>query len=210
MPVLFSFRRCPYAIRARLAIRAAGVTVRLREVALASKPDALLAASPKATVPVLQWPDGAVLDQSLDIMRWALRLHDPQGWVDADEQPQVLALVELNDGAFKQALDGYKYAERHLQRPARAWRDEAAALMLAPLEQRLARHRFVLRGTPSLADMAIVPFVRQFAVTDPSWFEQAPFRHVRAWLLGITGSPLFGSVMAKLPPWQPGQAEVVF
>ena len=210
LPVLYSFRRCPYAIRARLAIRAAGLAVALREVVLAHKPAALLAASAKATVPVLQLPDGTVLDQSLDIMRWALRQHDPQGWLDDDAQPPLQALLALNDGAFKRALDGYKYADRHPQRSAQAWRDEATALMLLPLEQRLARHRFVLRDTPSLADMAVVPFVRQFAAVDPGWFDQAPIGHVRAWLQGITGSALFTSVMAKWPPWQPGQAEVVF
>lgn len=210
MPVLYSFRRCPYAIRARLAIRASGVAVTLREVVLRDKPAALIAASPKGTVPVLQLPDGAVLEQSLDIMRWALRQHDPQGWLRPDEHDEAQAWIDLNDGPFKQALDRYKYAPRHPERPAQAYRDEAVALLLAPLDERLAGRRFLLRDTPSLADMAIVPFVRQFAGVDDAWFAEAPFPHAKAWLEGLAGSPLFDSVMAKYAAWRPGDAPLPF
>ncbi|CAN5423225.1 glutathione S-transferase [soil metagenome] len=210
LPVLYSFRRCPYAMRARLAVRVSGVAVALREVVLRNKPEALIAASPKATVPVLQLPDGTVLAQSLDIMRWALRIHDPQGWLRADEDDEVQALVDLNDGPFKQALDRYKYAPRHPERPAHAYRDEAAALLLAPLNARLADRRFLLRDTPSLADMAIAPFVRQFAAVDELWFRSTPVSRLRAWLDEITASALFASVMHKHPAWRPGDAETVF
>lgn len=210
LPVLYSFRRCPYAMRARLAIKAAGVAVALREVVLRDKPAALLAASPKATVPVLQLPGGAVLEQSLDIMRWALGLHDPQGWLRAGEQDEVQSLVDLNDGVFKQALDRYKYAPRHPERPAHAWRDEAVAGVLVPLDTRLAQRRFLLRDTPSLADMALLPFVRQFAAVDEGWFDAAPLPHLRAWLRREAASPLFLSVMHKYPAWRPGDAGVVF
>ena len=210
LPVLYSFRRCPYAMRARLAVKVSGVAVALREVVLRDKPAKLIAASPKATVPVLVFPDGEVLDQSLDIMRWALGIHDPQGWLRADEQGEVQDLIDLNDGAFKQALDGYKYAPRHPERPAPAYRDEAVDLMLAPLNARLAERRFLLRDTPSLADMAIVPFVRQFAAVDGAWFQHAPLPHLRAWTQGITTSALFASVMHKHAAWQPGDADVVF
>jgi glutathione S-transferase len=210
LPVLYSFRRCPYAIRARLAVRVAGIAVALREVVLRDKPGALVAASPKATVPVLQLPDGRVLEQSLDIMRWALAARDPQGWLRPDEHADVQALVALNDGPFKQALDRYKYAPRHPQRPAHAYRDDAVALVLAPLNARLAEHRFLLRDTPSLADMAIVPFVRQFAAVDASWFDGAPLAHLRAWMSGLTASPLFDSVMTRFDAWRPGAADVLF
>ena len=210
LPILYSFRRCPYAIRARLALRRSGMAVALREVVLRNKPAALLAASPKATVPVLQLPDGTVLEQSLDIMRWALVRHDPDGWLRDEEQGATQALIDLNDGAFKQLLDRYKYAPRHPERPAHAYRDEAVAMMLSPLNERLGQHRFLLRDTPSLADMAIVPFVRQFASVDAAWFDAAPLPHVRGWMNGIVTSPLFESVMPKFAAWQPTDPDIAF
>ncbi len=197
-------------MRARLALRVSGVAVALREVVLRNKPAALIAASPKATVPVLQLPGGAVLEQSLDIMRWALGAHDPQGWLRPEEQDEVQGLVDLNDGPFKQALDRYKYAPRHPERPAQAWRDEAVAGVLAPWNTRLAERRFLLRDTPSLADMALLPFVRQFASVDAAWFDSAPLPHLRAWLQRGTSSELFVSVMHPYAAWQPGDAELIF
>lgn len=209
-PILYSFRRCPYAIRARLAIKVSGVRVTLREVVLRDKPPELLSASAKATVPVLQLPDGRVLEQSLDIMRWALEQNDPQGWLCPQELEEALALIALNDGPFKQALDRYKYAPRHPERPPSAWRDEAVELMLAPLNTRLLQRPFLLRETPSLADMAIAPFVRQFAAVDPAWFDSAPLAPLQAWTRRIVSSELFDSVMAKFKAWQRGDPETAF
>lgn len=197
LPVLYSFRRCPYAIRARLALRCAQVPVDLIEVALRDKPAAMLALSPKATVPVLHLPDGQVLDQSLDIMRWALAQHDPQGWLTQAPQADMQALIDLNDGPFKQLLDRYKYAERHPEKPRSAYRDEAVSLLLAPLNARLAQHAGLFGDGISLADMAIVPFVRQFAQVDASWFEAAPLPHLRQWLHRHVDGELFQTVMAK-------------
>ncbi|MFG6414387.1 glutathione S-transferase [Roseateles sp. DC23W] len=208
-PILYSFRRCPYAIRARLAIKVSGMRVAVREVVLRDKPAALLQASAKGTVPVLQLRDGRVLEQSLDIMRWALEQHDPQGWLCSQEHEETLALIALNDGPFKQALDRYKYASRHPERPAHAWRDDAVDLMLAPLNARLADRLFLLRDTPSLADMAIVPFIRQFAAVEPRWFDGAPFAPLQAWTQRIVSSGLFDAVMTKFPAWQPGDAEPI-
>jgi len=209
-PILYSFRRCPYAIRARLAIKVARVRVALREVALRDKPAALLLASAKATVPVLQLPDGRLLEQSLEIMRWALGQHDPQGWLCFQEQDEALALIALNDGPFKQALDRYKYAPRHPERPRSAWRDEAVELMLAPLNTRLADRLFLLRDTASLADMAIAPFIRQFAAVEPGWFDSAPLEPLQAWTKRIVSSELFGSVMSKFAAWKPGDHDLIF
>ena len=209
-PILYSFRRCPYAIRARLAIKVSRVRVALREVVLPDKPEALLLASAKATVPVLQLPDGRVLEQSLEIMRWALEQHDPQGWLYLQEQDEALALIALNDGPFKEALDRYKYAPRHPERPQSAWRDEAIELMLVPLNTRLADRLFLLRDTVSLADMAIAPFIRQFAAVEPDWFNSAPFEPLRAWTKRIVSSELFDSVMSKFSAWQPGDPETFF
>ncbi len=210
LPTLYSFRRCPYAIRARLALKVSGVRVALREVVLRDKPAALLVASAKATVPVLQLPDGQVLEQSLDIMRWALGQHDPQGWLRLAEQEEALALIALNDGPFKQALDRYKYASRHPERPVHAWRDEAVDLMLSPLNRRLVERPFLLRDTPSLADMAIVPFVRQFAAVDPGWFDSAPFGPLQDWTKRIVSSGLFEAAMTKFDAWRPGDPEITF
>lgn len=208
LPLLYSFRRCPYAIRARLAIRAAGVPVALREVVLRSKPAELLAASAKGTVPVLVLPDGTVLDQSLDIMRWALAQHDPLGWLHAGEADEVQSLVALNDQRFKPLLDGYKYARSPAD--AEACRAEAVALMLAPLDRRLSRHAHLLREGASLADMALLPFVRQFAAVDAAWFGAAPLPLLRGWLQRLSAAPLFEQAMVKFALWQPGQAEPVF
>jgi UPF0176 protein len=210
LPILYSFRRCPYAMRARLAVKASGVSVVLREVVLRNKPAELMALSPKATVPVLQLPDGSVLEQSLDIMRWALAQHDPLGWLRADDLDDVQALIALNDGPFKQGLDRYKYASRHPQRTAVQWRDEAVEVLLASLEKRLAKRTCLLRDTPSLADIALLPFVRQFAAVDAAWFADGPLPRLDAWMQRLVATPLFESVMPKFGPWQSGDADLVF
>jgi glutathione S-transferase len=212
LPVLYSFRRCPYAMRARLALKYAHIQVELREVALRDKPAEMLAASPKGTVPVIVLPDGAVLEESLDIMRWALQQSDPDGWLAHEEH--TAALIATNDGPFKWLLDRYKYADRHPERPAAGWRDAAVELHIAPLETRLRESRFLLGEKLSLADMALMPFVRQFAQVDAAWFEgasvQAPFPALRDWLHALVGNELFAAVMVKLPPWKAGDPPTLF
>jgi UPF0176 protein len=196
-PILYTFRRCPYAIRARLAIAAASIPVRQQEVALRHKPPEMLALSPKGTVPVLHTADGQVIDQSLDIMRWALQQHDPRGWLDQADAPESLALIALNDGPFKQALDRYKYPERHPDQPAAHWREQGVATLLAELERRLQAHPQLLGDRVRLVDMALLPFVRQFAKVDEAWFDQAPLPALRQWLHQHLSDPLFESVMQK-------------
>ena len=204
VPILYSFRRCPYAIRARLAIGASGVTVVLREVVLRDKPAAMIAASPKATVPVLVLPDGLVIDESLAIMRWALARHDPDGWLARDDP----ALVAVNDGAFKHHLDRYKYADRH---PADGIDHRAAATdILRALDARIARHGALVGDRPGLADMAIFPFVRQFAATDRGYFDGLRLPALRGWLDRLAESPFFATVMRRQPAWREGDAPVVF
>lgn len=205
--ILYSFRRCPYAIRARLALKHAGICVELREVSLRHKPAAMLSLSPKGTVPVLQLADGSVLEESLDIMHWTLNPIEPaqpaaSRWRTGCASEQ--ALIALNDSAFKRLLDGYKYAANQSARPAETFRDEAVELFAAPLDQRLCHSRYLLGDVPTLADMAIVPFLRQFAGVDPDWFAAAPFPALRHWLDTLTQSALFVSIMPKLAPWQPG------
>ena len=210
-PVLYSFRRCPYAMRARLALLASGQTCELREVVLRDKPAALLAVSPKATVPVLVTGEGQVIEQSLDIMLWALRQNDPQGWLGKDESwlARALAWIERCDGDFKQHLDRYKYPHRYELPDGLAHR-ALAVDFLNDLNASLQTHGHVLSESPRLADMAIAPFVRQFAHTDPAWFEAQPWPNLQAWLTQFEASPLFVRAMPKFAPWAPGQPPRLF
>jgi len=206
LPILYSFRRCPYAIRARMALRYSGVQVELREVVLRDMPRELLACSPKATVPVLLLPDGTVLEESRDIMDWALAQHDPDRWRPQPNSPDAAAaqrLIDANDLDFKPQLDHYKYAERYPQQPA-AWYRSQAERFLEGLEQRLLRHDWLLGERMSIADVAIFPFVRQFALVDRGWFDASPRVNLRNWLEGFLQAELFSAVMCKYPPWRRG------
>ena len=208
VPVLYSFRRCPYAMRARMAIVASGQRCELREVVLRNKPAELLAASPKGTVPVLVLPDGQVIDQSLDIMLWALRQNDPTAWL----QPRLgdmLALVALCDGDFKHHLDRYKYPQRHAGANAGTHRQQACVFM-AQLEARLAESPCLFAAHATLADFAIAPFVRQFAHVEPEWFTAQPWPHAQAWLAALVDGLVWTSVMDKYPPWIAGTPGIPF
>ncbi|AOW15070.1 hypothetical protein LPB72_21335 [Hydrogenophaga crassostreae] len=206
LPVLYSFRRCPYAIRARMALLQAGLVVELREVVLRDKPQAMLDASPKGTVPVLQLPGGQVIDESLGIMRWALAQNDPQEWLGQLEDPMQQQLLSVNDGPFKQALDAYKYPERHPQLLAEGHRTQGEMLLISVLEQRLDQHAFLAGVSPGFVDVAIFPFVRQWAAVDAGWFESCQWPAVRQWLQHWLRSPAFLGVMPKYPAWKPGQS----
>jgi glutathione S-transferase len=204
LPVLYSFRRCPYAMRARMALLVSGQACHIREVVLRDKPSQMIAASPKATVPVLVLADGRVIDESLDIMHWALGQNDPEDWLDGDDAE----LIAQNDGPFKQHLDRYKYATRHGSDPI-AHR-EAALAILTGLEARLKDRGNLCRESRSLADMAIMPFVRQFAATDRDWFAVQPLPRLQAWLTRHEASALLEQAMVRLPPWRQGDAPVVW
>lgn len=206
LPILYSFRRCPYAMRARLALAQAGITVELREILLRDKPAAMLALSPKGTVPVVQTAEGRVIDESLEVMHWALQQHDPDAWLAAEPE-LAAALIEENDNGFKQALDHYKYFTRFPEHPREHYRAQGE-LFLQKLEDNLAKYTGAALTGPSyaLADMAIFPFVRQFSGADPKWFADAPYPLLKAWLNDLLDSALFASVMKKYPPWQPGDA----
>ena len=197
LPVLYSFRRCPYAIRARMALSYANVAVTLHEVALRQKPVQLLAASPKGTVPVLVTPGGEVIDQSMDIMRWALSRNDPDGWLRAVEPQAAQRWITLNDDTFKPLLDRYKYAERHPEMSAAEHRAHALAAMLHPMEAQLQQTRWLLGPHISIADVALFPFVRQFAGVDKAGFEGLALPAVQAWLQHWLSSDLFNAVMEK-------------
>lgn len=202
--ILYSFRRCPYAMRARLALWASGVQAEIREVKLANKPQAMLDISPKGTVPVLQLPDGQVIEQSLDIMRWALQQNDPDSWLEREDAD----LIAENDGAFKHHLDRYKYPERH-QSDALAHRAEGVAI-LAKLEARIARQGYLAGDAFGLTDAAIMPFVRQFSAVDADWFRGLDMPALQSWLRAALDSDSFAAIMTRWAVWQEGDALILF
>ena len=211
LPVLYSFRRCPYAIRARLTIKYSGQNVQLREVVLKEKPEEMLAISAKGTVPVLELADGKVIDESLDIMLWALGQQDPEGWLTAAPINESLQLIEQNDFTFKPWLDKYKYAVGYPEQPPEYYREQCATF-LDQLEKRLdtAENNPQLFGNRvCLADMAILPFVRQCAYVDKPWFD-ANYTHLKKWLEKHLQSELFLSVMHKYPQWKADSDNVRF
>jgi glutathione S-transferase len=215
LPVLYSFRRCPYAMRARWALVVSGQVCELREVLLRDKPAELLAASPKGTVPVLVDVDGAVIDQSLEIMLWALKRNDPQAWLQpsAGTLQEMRELIAACDGDFKRDLDAYKYPGRAQPSSPEQPVDptsarERSATFLVGLEGRLRHGRWLHGEHMSLSDAAIAPFVRQFAAVDAAWFNAQPWPGVRGWLQSLVGSEMFTALMVRHPRWQPGQARV--
>ncbi|MEB2621027.1 glutathione S-transferase [Pseudomonas sp. YuFO8] len=198
MITLYSFRRCPYAMRARMALRYCEVPVDIVEVSLKAKPADMLALSSKGTVPVLD-VDGQVIDESLDIMRWAVARHDPQDWLLKDDpqgQLAIEALIEENDQHFKVHLNRYKYAERYPEQPMAFYRAEGE-VFLRKLDELLEGRDYLLTDHPSLADVALMPFIRQFAHVDREWFAQTPYRRLQAWLQRFLESDLFTSIMKK-------------
>lgn len=192
--MLYSFRRCPYAMRARMALAVSGMVYLMREVSLRNKPATLLAASAKGTVPVLVLTDGRVIDESLDIMHWTLEQNDPEHWLAPGEA--MMELIASNDGPFKAHLDRMKYANRYPGANPTVHRAEAVK-WLAVLEQRLASNTYLFGSAASLADVAIFPFVRQFAHADAAAFAREPLPSLQAWLARWESTALFQSVMAK-------------
>ncbi len=205
-PVLYSFRRCPYAMRARLAIASAGISCELREVVLRDKAPELLQASPKATVPVLVIGD-EVIEESLDIMIWALRQNDPEGWLAS--QDASLPLIAECDRPFKMALDRYKYGSRYAGADTTAERATAAEF-LQKLDGMLSASAYLFGEVPSLGDMAILTFVRQYAFVDKDWFDAQPWPNLIRWLNAFLGSDRFAAIMDKHPKWENGDPVTIF
>jgi glutathione S-transferase len=211
LPILYSFRRCPYAMRARLALLSSGIRCELREVVLRNKPPELLAASAKGTVPVLITPDGQVIDQSLEIMLWALRQNDPEHWLPADVATfdAGLALLSRCDGDFKHHLDRYKYPQRY--EGADKWASRAVAVsFVADLEARLTQNHYLFGSKLSMFDAGTAPFLRQFAHVDALWFAAQPWPHVQAWLAAFEATDAFKRVMSAVPPWVASVPATVF
>ena len=208
LPILYSFRRCPYAMRARLAIAYARQQVELREIVLKNKPPQMLSISPKGTVPVLQLPDGTVLEESRDIMLWALHLNDPNALLAGEPSEATAALLDENDNEFKHWLDRYKYADRYPESSAADYRSKGCEF-LTKLEQRLERSTYLCGEQMRIADIAIMPFVRQFAMVDKSWFDRAPYPALQTWLNELIAGEMFTKMMKKHAPWQSGQERIL-
>jgi len=211
VPVFYSFRRCPYAMRARMAVMVSGQTVRLREILLRDKPDEMLVVSSKGTVPVLHFEDGRVLDESLQIMHWALAGHDPEQWIpdNTEAQEKITALIGENDGPFKHHLDRYKYSTRYDDVDKQEHRTEGARF-LYKLNARLVGAGYLFEGRCTLADIAIFPFVRQFRIADTQWFDDQDWTSLKAWLSTCMETPLFQSVMVKYNLWKETGREYAF
>ncbi|WP_198331344.1 glutathione S-transferase [Psychrobacter aquimaris] len=206
---LYSFRRCPYAMRARLGILFAELSVELREITLKNKPEQMLAISPKGTVPVLQLADGTVIEESVEIMTWALEQNDPQGLLDEKTSPQADALIAQNDNEFKHWLDRYKYADRHVEMTQTEYR-QRGEVFLQRLEELLTNNTYLLGERITIADIGIMPFVRQFAHVDREVFYSLPYPKLQQWLQKWLDHPLFLQVMTKFKPWQEGDDVVIF
>lgn len=213
LPILYSFRRCPYAIRARMALAYAEITYELREVSLKNKPKEMLEISPKGTTPVMQIFDASqnfmVLEESLDIMRWALQQNDPLNWGNLSDDDLAIAnqLITTNDREFKQALDRYKYANRFPEQSPEFYRQQAEEF-LKILERKLCDHsqsvnsQFLIGDRQTLVDVAVFPFVRQFAYVDIEWFNASSYLNLQRWLRWHESSVLFELVMQKFPVWE--------
>lgn len=191
-------------MRARMALRYAGVDVEIREISLREKPQSMLLASPKGTVPVLIQPNGQVIEQSLEIMEWALNQRDVDDWMlrsSSELKSHTAALIAENDGPFKQALDRYKYADRYPEFPMEHYRAQGE-LFLKRLEELLSRHQYLLRDQFAQVDIAIFPFIRQFSMVDEHWFDATDYSKLKVWLSKLKDSQLFNDIMQKHPVWQ--------
>jgi len=206
LPILWSFRRCPYAMRARLAVQSSGVQVALQEILLRDKPEDFLATSPKGTVPVVN-DAGTVIEESRDVMIWALRQNDPEHLLDMPAEGYDL--LDQCDGPFKAALDHTKYAVRHPEL-SEAEEREKASVFLRELNARLSDQPYLFGQNRTIADIGIAPFVRQFANTDRAWFDAQDWPHLIVWLDRFLESADFAAVMTKYTPWQQGDAPIIF
>ena len=204
LPILYSLRNCPFAMRARLALYKSKQVVELRDVVLKNKPAQMIAASAKGTVPILVLNTGKVIDESLDIMLWALHESDPENLLHTtptqSQLEQILALIHRFDHEFKACLEQYKCAKRYHESNVDE-RRQACEVYVHELEQRLTKHNYVMSAQESLADIALLPFIRQFARVERQWYLQSPYTQVKQWLNAYLQSPLFTKVMAKHPLW---------
>lgn len=198
-PLLYTYRRCPYAMRARIALLIAGIEFDAHEVSLRDKPADMLAISPKGSVPVMLLPGGQVLEQSWDIMGWSLNKAASKGWWNSAQIAENLDWLAKNDGVFKRHLDRYKYPDRYNETDRAGHREQALALFLRPLNRHLEQSHYLGGAEPCATDLALFPFVRQFAAVEPDWFENEPLPALQTWLAGWLSNAVFQHCMQKLP-----------
>jgi len=203
--ILYSFRRCPYAMRGRMGLHVSGLDYEHREIILRDKPQDMLDASPKGTVPVYIKNDGQVIEESIDLLNWSLEQNDPLDWLNCN-LVEANAFIKANDTDFKHHLDRYKYASRYKNNAKRgdvdlSHRDKAEEFIQI-LEGRLEDRAYLMGEKQSLADIAIFPFIRQFANVEPDWWEQAPYPKTREWLTRHVESEMFKTIMMKYPLWK--------
>lgn len=212
-PILYSLQRCPYAMRARLGLLFADQTVLLRNVKLKNKPHEMLAVSPKGTVPVLYFPHtDTVIDQSLAIMDWALSSNDPHNLLrvnEPDVSNEMRRLIQQHDDVFIPLLEQYRAAARYHDDKETSAR-QACESFLAILEAKLEHSTFLMGDTPSLADYALLPFMRQFSKVDRKWFLQASYPKFQQWLIAHYNNPVYAKAMRPYPEWLVTRENVIF
>ena len=209
LPILYSFRRCPYAMRARMAIHISGQKCELREVLLRDKPPSMLEYSPKGTVPVLILQDGKVIDESLDVMDWALNLNDPDDWQRSKDTKKTKELIKINDGEFKYHLDRYKYSKRYDNEDPEFHRKKCLKF-IESINNELNNSEYIFDDNISYADIVLLPFIRQFRIADIEWFDSLPYDNLKKWLSSFLDSSLLNSIMKKYDLWKEGDKSIVF
>ena len=209
LPILYSFRRCPYAMRARMAIHISGQKCELREVLLRDKPPSMLEYSAKGTVPVLILQDGKVIDESLDVIDWALNLNDPDDWQRSKNKEKTKELIKINDGEFKYHLDRYKYSKRYDNEDPEFHRKKCLKF-IESINNELNNSKYIFDDNISYADIVLLPFIRQFRIADIEWFDSLPYNNLKKWLSGFLDSTLLNSIMKKYDLWKEGDKSIVF
>ena len=209
LPILYSFRRCPYAMRARMAIHISGQKCELREVLLRDKPPSMLEYSAKGTVPVLILQDGKVIDESLDVIDWALNLNDPDDWQRSKDKEKTKELIKINDGEFKYHLDRYKYSKRYDNEDPEFHRKRCLKF-IESINNELNNSEYIFDDNISYADIVLLPFIRQFRIADMEWFDSLPYDNLKKWLSSFLGSSLLNSIMKKYDLWKEGDKSIVF
>jgi glutathione S-transferase len=208
-PILYSFRRCPYCIRAHMALKYSAQNIILRDVELNNLPPEALAVSPHATVPSLVLSVNEFIDESWDIVKWAVQQNDPLNWLGENNEylRQAEMLVETNDFSFKADLDHYKYADRHPEHTQEYYRLRCEAF-IEELSEMLEENDFLLAQSITMADIALFPFVRQFALVDKNWFDQSPYPALQRWLNTMLATPWFREAFKKRVTWKSGSEDI--
>ena len=209
LPILYSFRRCPYAMRARMAIHISSQKCEIREVLLRDKPPSMLEYSSKGTVPVLVLQSGEVIDESLDVIEWALNLNDPDNWQRSKDNEKTKELIKINDGEFKHHLDRYKYSKRYDNEDPEFHRKKCLSF-IKKVNSELQNSKYIFDDEISYIDISLLPFIRQFRIADNEWFDELPYENVKSWLSNFLNSELLESIMSKHDLWKEGDEVTIF